>query len=47
MMPALESHHEMRRSRIDSWRTLTTPDWNKTLVGDADRPESLRYATAN
>jgi Phytanoyl-CoA dioxygenase (PhyH) len=46
MMPALESHHELRRSRIDSWRRLATPDWHATLVGDADMPESLRYSTA-
>ncbi|MEV1047759.1 YbiU family protein [Streptomyces sp. NPDC049916] len=46
MMPALESHEEMRRSRIDSWRNLTTPDWNKTLVGDATRHESQRYGSA-
>ncbi|MFI1383463.1 phytanoyl-CoA dioxygenase family protein [Embleya sp. NPDC020886] len=46
MMPALESHHEQRRSRIESWRRLSTPDWNKTLVGDATRHESLRYGTA-
>ncbi|PCG86024.1 phytanoyl-CoA dioxygenase [Streptomyces sp. WZ.A104] len=46
MMPALESHEEMRRSRIDSWRHLTTPDWNRTLVGDATKHESLRYGPA-
>ncbi|MGV9880237.1 phytanoyl-CoA dioxygenase family protein [Streptomyces sp. NPDC003006] len=46
MMPALESHEELRRSRVDSWRHLTTPDWNGTLLGDADKPESLRYGTA-
>lgn len=46
MMPALESHHEMRRSRVDSWRRLRTPDWNTTLVGDATKHESLRYTTA-
>ncbi|MDX6429583.1 MAG: hypothetical protein QOE54_1949 [Streptosporangiaceae bacterium] len=45
MMPALESHHEMRRSRVDSWRHLSTPDWNQTLVGDATKHESLRYGT--
>lgn len=47
MMPALESHRELRRSRIDSWRDLSTPGWNKTLVGDATRHESLRYGTAD
>jgi hypothetical protein len=46
MMPALESHREVRRSRVDSWRELSTPDWNKTLVGDATRHESLRYGSA-
>ncbi len=46
MMPALESHHELRRSRIESWRHLRTPDWNKTLVGDAVKHESRRYPTA-
>jgi hypothetical protein len=46
MMPALESHDALRRSRIESWRHLSTPDWNKTLVGDAAKHESLRYGTA-
>ncbi|GLF96907.1 phytanoyl-CoA dioxygenase family protein [Streptomyces yaizuensis] len=46
MMPALESHEELRRSRIASWRDLSTPDWNGTLVGDAVKHESLRYDTA-
>ncbi|MYW00033.1 phytanoyl-CoA dioxygenase family protein [Streptomyces sp. SID3343] len=46
MMPALESHQEMTRSRVESWRHLSTPDWNKTLVGDATKHESLRYGTA-
>lgn len=46
MMPALESHDELRRSRVESWRRLGTPDWNRTLVGDATRHESLRYGTA-
>jgi hypothetical protein len=46
MMPALESHDELKWSRIDSWRHLKTPAWHPTLVGDADKPESLRYATA-
>jgi hypothetical protein len=46
MMPALESHRELRRSRVDSWRDLSTPDWNKTLVGDATKHESLRYGAA-
>ncbi len=46
MMPALESHEALRRSRIDSWRTLSTPDWNATLLGDATKHESLRYGPA-
>ncbi|MGW1564337.1 phytanoyl-CoA dioxygenase family protein [Streptomyces sp. NPDC002144] len=46
MMPALEEHEELRRSRVRSWRTLSTPDWNATLLGDADRHESLRYGAA-
>jgi hypothetical protein len=46
MMPALESHEELRRSRIDSWRHLSTPEWNRTLLGDAVRHESLRYGPA-
>ncbi|MFC1418984.1 phytanoyl-CoA dioxygenase family protein [Streptacidiphilus cavernicola] len=46
MMPALESHQELRQSRIDSWRHLSTPDWNGTLVGDMDKHESLRYGPA-
>jgi Phytanoyl-CoA dioxygenase (PhyH) len=46
MMPALESHLELKRSRISSWRNLETPSWHDSLVGDADKPESLRYSTA-
>ncbi|MGP2441102.1 phytanoyl-CoA dioxygenase family protein [Streptomyces sp. JW3] len=46
MMPALEEHEELRRSRIESWRTLATPEWNATLLGDIDRPEAERYPTA-
>jgi hypothetical protein len=46
MMPALESHEQLRRSRVDSWRTLSTPDWNGTLLGDATRPEAQRYRGA-
>ena len=46
MMPALESHHELRRSRVGSWRTLSTPTWNGTLLGDAHQHESLRYGSA-
>ncbi|MFI8849098.1 YbiU family protein [Streptomyces sp. 891-h] len=46
MMPALESHRRLRQSRIDSWRNLSTPDWNPTLVGDSTRPESERYGPA-
>lgn len=46
MMPAIESHHELRRSRVDSWRNLSTPEWNATLVGDATKHESERYGPA-
>jgi hypothetical protein len=46
MMPALESHQDLRRSRVESWRNLSTPEWNGTLVGDIDKHESLRYGTA-
>lgn len=46
MMPALEEHEELRRSRVESWRTLSTPDWNPTLLGDAVRPEADRYGPA-
>ncbi len=46
MMPALESHSALRQSRIESWRTLSTPDWNATLLGDATLHESLRYGPA-
>ncbi|WP_149546880.1 phytanoyl-CoA dioxygenase family protein [Streptomyces marokkonensis] len=46
MMPALEEHEMLRRSRVESWRTLSTPDWNATLLGDAERHESLRYGPA-
>ncbi len=46
MMPALETHEDLVKSRVDSWRTLGTPTWNRTLVGDAFRHESLRYSTA-
>lgn len=43
MMPALDGHEELRRSRVDSWRHVTTPTWNGTLLGDAVRPEAQRY----
>ncbi|MFB9300990.1 phytanoyl-CoA dioxygenase family protein [Kibdelosporangium philippinense] len=46
MMPALESHEELVKSRVNSWRTLSTPEWNKTLVGDPIRHEALRYPAA-
>ncbi|GGX15244.1 phytanoyl-CoA dioxygenase [Streptomyces malachitofuscus] len=46
MMPALEEHEQLRRSRVESWRTLSTPDWNATLLGDATQHESLRYGPA-
>ncbi|WP_043260752.1 phytanoyl-CoA dioxygenase family protein [Streptomyces sp. e14] len=46
MMPALEEHTALRTSRVESWHTLSTPDWNATLLGDARRPEALRYGPA-
>jgi hypothetical protein len=46
MMPALESHQQLKRSRIGSWRYLETPAWHNTLVGDAAKHESLRYPAA-
>ncbi|MER0245034.1 phytanoyl-CoA dioxygenase family protein [Streptomyces sp. HSW2009] len=46
MMPAIEEHEELRASRVNSWRHLSTPKWNKTLLGDATRHESLRYGPA-
>ncbi|PKG37736.1 phytanoyl-CoA dioxygenase family protein [Psychromonas sp. Urea-02u-13] len=46
MMPALEKNTPLKESRINSWNTLSTPEWNKTLVGDADLHESLRYGPA-
>ncbi|MFJ9824787.1 phytanoyl-CoA dioxygenase family protein [Streptomyces sp. NPDC101160] len=46
MMPALEEHERLRRSRVESWRHLRTPRWNRTLVGDPVLHESKRYATA-
>lgn len=46
MMPALEEHEMLRASRIDSWRHVRTPRWNRTLAGDPVRHESLRYDTA-
>ncbi|MFD6344549.1 phytanoyl-CoA dioxygenase family protein [Streptomyces roseolus] len=46
MMPALEEHAKLRRSRVESWRHLRTPRWNRTLVGDPVRHESKRYPTA-
>ncbi|MDX3638434.1 phytanoyl-CoA dioxygenase family protein [Streptomyces sp. MB09-02B] len=46
MMPALECHQSLRRSRINSWRNLSTPDWNVTLLGDVRRPEADRYDRA-
>ncbi|MFI2205988.1 phytanoyl-CoA dioxygenase family protein [Streptomyces sp. NPDC020192] len=46
MMPALEEHSTLRDSRVESWRTLATPDWNATLLGDARAPEAHRYGPA-
>lgn len=46
MMPALETDETLRQSRIRSWRELSTPEWNATLVGDLTEHESLRYGAA-
>ncbi|GIF12701.1 phytanoyl-CoA dioxygenase family protein [Actinoplanes teichomyceticus] len=46
MMPALPGHRELVRSRIRSWRELSTPEWNATLIGDPIRHESQRYGPA-
>lgn len=46
MMPALEEHSRLRQSRVESWRHLRTPRWNRTLVGDPVLHESKRYPTA-
>ncbi|WP_329013784.1 phytanoyl-CoA dioxygenase family protein [Streptomyces sp. NBC_00690] len=46
MMPALDTHHLLRRERVDSWRDVSTPTWNGTLLGDAKRAESQRYGRA-
>ncbi|MFG2792586.1 phytanoyl-CoA dioxygenase family protein [Streptomyces sp. NPDC048419] len=46
MMPALEEYQALRGSRVESWRTLSTPDWNGTLLGDSEQPEALRYGAA-
>ncbi|MFD7814932.1 phytanoyl-CoA dioxygenase family protein [Streptomyces sp. NPDC059785] len=46
MMPALEEHEKLRDSRVESWRTLGTPDWNATLLGDVRKHESERYGSA-
>ncbi|CAM5530590.1 phytanoyl-CoA dioxygenase family protein [Streptomyces tanashiensis] len=46
MMPALEEHAKLRKSRVESWRHLRTPRWNRTLVGDPVLHESKRYPTA-
>ena len=45
MMPALEANEQLRQARVESWRTLSTPRWNKTLVGDFPRPEARRYGS--
>ncbi|MFD4525663.1 phytanoyl-CoA dioxygenase family protein [Streptomyces sp. NPDC058470] len=47
MMPALDTHQTLRRSRVDSWRNLSTPDWNATLLGDSRLHEALRYDRAD
>jgi ectoine hydroxylase-related dioxygenase (phytanoyl-CoA dioxygenase family) len=45
MMPALPTHSRLVESRVRSWRELSTPEWNATLVGDPIRHESLRYGS--
>lgn len=47
MMPALETNLDLKRSRIESYQTLSTPDWNGTLLGDVNQHESLRYGPAS
>lgn len=46
MMPALEEHERLRKSRVQSWEQLRTPRWNRTLVGDPVLAEAKRYPTA-
>lgn len=46
MMPSLESHAGLKRSRVESWRYRKTPEWNSTLVGDQVWHESERYPAA-
>jgi hypothetical protein len=47
MMPALETDLDLKRSRVESYQTLSTPDWNATLLGDVNQHESLRYGPAS
>ncbi|WP_340679934.1 phytanoyl-CoA dioxygenase family protein [Paraglaciecola sp.] len=46
MMPAIYEQQQLTKSRIDSWQHLTTPCWNKTLIGDQTKHEKLRYGPA-
>jgi ectoine hydroxylase-related dioxygenase (phytanoyl-CoA dioxygenase family) len=46
MMPAIPENLELASSRIDSWKNLTTPCWNGTLIGDQKKHEKLRYGPA-
>lgn len=47
MMPELSRNTELRDSRVSSWQSLSTPCWNRTLIGDQDRHEKLRYGAAS
>ncbi|MGF1748502.1 MULTISPECIES: phytanoyl-CoA dioxygenase family protein [Vibrio] len=46
MMPALNHNEKLRESRIESWKSLKTPCWNSTLIGDKYKHESERYNKA-
>ncbi|GLW74016.1 phytanoyl-CoA dioxygenase [Kitasatospora phosalacinea] len=50
MAPALEEHERLRKSRVDAWRHLRTPRWDRTTGGTPDGApvldESKRYPTA-
>ena len=46
MMPSLESHAELRRSRVDSWRERGVPAGDPSFLGDPARPEATRCRSA-
>ncbi len=46
MMPSLEAHAALRRSRVDSWRERGVPSWDPSFLGDPARPEAMRYGPA-